>query len=292
MYPFLLTALAPILWGSTYAAVGLYLTDLSPLWVAVFRALGAGVFLMLLLRRMPRMAMSKVVILGFFNIGVFFILLMVAAYRLPGSVAGTLGATLPLLLIVIQWLAQGKRPAVKATLSAVVGLFGVLLLLNPSANLDPIGVACALGATFVIAIATLLTQHWQVKDILGVATWQLLTAGTLLIPVAWLWEGAPTMVTLEQLPGLFWLIILNTALGYIIAVNGIKQIGPNAFGMLSLLNPMMAVALGMFLMGETLGFWQWFGVILIIGSLIASNVRWRGTVPANVTLERQCDKAA
>jgi probable blue pigment (indigoidine) exporter len=197
-----------------------------------------------------------------------------------------------LLLIVIQWLAQGKRPAVKATLSAVVGLFGVLLLLNPSANLDPIGVACALGATFVIAIATLLTQHWQVKDILGVATWQLLTAGTLLIPVAWLWEGAPTMVTLEQLPGLFWLIILNTALGYIIAVNGIKQIGPNAFGMLSLLNPMMAVALGMFLMGETLGFWQWFGVILIIGSLIASNVRWRGTIPANVTLERQCDKAA
>ena len=179
---------------------------------------------MLLLRRLPRMAMSKVVILGFFNIGVFFILLMVAAYRLPGSVAGTLGATLPLLLIVIQWLAQGKRPAVKATLSAVVGLFGVLLLLNPSANLDPIGVACALGATFVIAIATLLTQHWQVKDILGVATWQLLTAGTLLIPVAWLWEGAPTMVTLEQLPGLFWLIILNTALGYIIAVNGIKQI--------------------------------------------------------------------
>lgn len=292
MYPMLLAALAPILWGSTYAAVGLFLTDLPPIWVAVWRALGAGLFLWLFVRRMPRMHLAKVFVLGFFNISLFFILLMIAAYRLPGSVAGTLGATLPLLLIVIQWLAQGKTPQLKATLSALVGLVGVLLLLNPSANLDPIGVACALGATLVVAIATLLTKHWQVDDILGVATWQLLMSGAVLVPIAWFFEGAPTMVTLPQVPGLIWLVILNTAIGYLIAVNAIKQVGPNAFGMLALLNPIVAVGLGMLMLQESLGVLQWCGVALVIGSLLAANIRFKKQLPKANSFTQPHDKAA
>lgn len=290
MYPFLLAALAPILWGSTYAAVGLFLTDMTPLWVAVWRALGAGVFLLFFVRRLPRMSLGKVFILGFFNIGLFFILLMTAAYRLPGGVVGTLGATLPLLLIIIQWLIQGKRPQLKATISAMVGLAGVILLLNPSADLDPIGVACALAAVLFVAIASLLTKHWQVSDILGVATWQLLMAGVLLVPVAWFFEGAPMPVGADELPGLIWLVILNTALGYLIAVNAIKQVGPNAFGMLSLLNPIVAVGLGMLMLDESLDRLQWSGVVLIIGSLLVANMRvkypwWKKAV------NRQYDKA-
>ncbi|WP_067097342.1 DMT family transporter [Marinomonas atlantica] len=290
MYSFLLAALAPILWGSTYAAVGLFLTDMTPLWVAVWRALGAGFFLFFFVRRLPYMPLCKVFILGFFNIGLFFILLMTAAYRLPGGVVGTLGATLPLMLIIIQWLVQGKRPQFKATVSAMVGLAGVILLLNPSADLDPIGVACALAAVLFVAIASLLTKHWQVSDILGVATWQLLMAGVLLVPVAWFFEGVPMPVGAKELPGLIWLVILNTALGYLIAVNAIKQVGPNAFGMLSLLNPIVAVGLGMLMLDESLDLLQWSGVVLIIGSLLLANMRvkypwWKSAA------SRQYDKA-
>ena len=292
MHPFFLAALAPMLWGSTYAAVGLFLTDLPPIWVAVWRALGAGLFLWLFVRRMPRMHLGKVFVLGFFNISLFFILLMMAAYRLPGSVAGTLGATLPLVLIIIQWLAQSKTPQLKATLSSMVGLAGVLLLLNPSANLDPIGVACALGATLVVAIATLLTKHWQVDDILGVATWQLLMSGAVLVPIAWFFEGAPVMIQMNNVPGLIWLVILNTAMGYLIAVNAIKQIGPNAFGMLSLLNPIVAVGLGMGMMQENLGSLQWLGVALVIGSLLAANIRFKSPLSNAKLLNEPHDTVA
>lgn len=276
MYAYWLAALAPILWGSTYAAVGLFLTDMPVLWVAVWRALGAGVFLLLFVRRLPRMSLQKVFVLGFFNIAVFFVLLMVAAYRLPGGVAGTLGATLPMLLILIQWAVLRQSPALKASLSAMIGFIGVLLLLNPSAQLDSVGIACALGATLMIAIATLLTKHWEVTDILGVATWQLLFSGALLLPVAWWFQGAPPMPEVHHIPGLLWLVILNTAVGYLIAVNAIQQVGPNAFSMLCLLNPIVAVLLGMTLMSETLGSLQWGGIALVIGSLLAANVRFKG----------------
>nr|WP_269808958.1 EamA family transporter [Enterovibrio nigricans] len=48
MKNYVLAALVPILWGSTYAAVSIYLQDLSPFWVAVWRALPAGLVLLLL----------------------------------------------------------------------------------------------------------------------------------------------------------------------------------------------------------------------------------------------------
>lgn len=93
--PLLIALLAPLLWGSTYAVVSLYLTDYSPYWVAVWRALPAGILLLLLHPRRPPLTWSRQFLLAFCNITAFFALLFVAAYRLPGAVAGTLGATLP-----------------------------------------------------------------------------------------------------------------------------------------------------------------------------------------------------
>lgn len=285
MYAYWLAALAPMLWGSTYAAVGLFLTDMPPLWVAVWRALGAGVFLLLFVRRLPRMNLAKVFLLGFFNIAVFFVLLMIAAYRLPGGVAGTLGATLPLMLILMQWAILRQSPTMKATLAAITGFIGVLLLLNPSANLDMLGVCCAIGATMMLATATLLTKHWQVTDILGVTTWQLLLSGIVLLPIAWWLEGAPPALHEAHVPGLIWLVILNTALGYLIAVNAIKQVGPNVFGMLGLLNPVVAVMLGMVFLSETMGWLQWAGIALILGSLLVANMRFKKRAAAQQSYE-------
>lgn len=167
--PLLIALLAPLLWGSTYAVVSLYLTDYSPYWVAVWRALPAGVLLLLLHPRRPPLVWSRQFLLAFCNITAFFALLFVAAFRLPGAVAGTLGATLPLILMGLAWLQDGVRPTIKWLLLGVMGLVGVLLLLNPSANLDPVGVACALLATLLIGQSSRWMQRWPVDDLLAPA---------------------------------------------------------------------------------------------------------------------------
>lgn len=182
--PLLIALLAPLLWGSTYAVVSLYLTDYSPYWVAVWRALPAGVLLLLLHPRRPPLVWSRQFLLAFCNITAFFALLFVAAFRLPGAVAGTLGATLPLILMGLAWLQDGVRPTLKWLLLGVMGLVGVLLLLNPSANLDPVGVACALLATLLIGQSSRWMQRWPVDDLLALTAWQLLLGGLMLIPLA------------------------------------------------------------------------------------------------------------
>jgi probable blue pigment (indigoidine) exporter len=89
------------------------------------------VLLLLLHPRRPPLAWGKQCLLAFCNITAFFALLFVAAFRLPGAVAGTLGATLPLVLMLLAWLQDGVRPSLKWLLLGLMGLGGVLLLLNP-----------------------------------------------------------------------------------------------------------------------------------------------------------------
>ncbi|CAK8736593.1 hypothetical protein SODG_000306 [Sodalis praecaptivus] len=57
--PILLALLAPILWGSTYATVGLFLQEQSPVWVAVWRALPAGILLLMIHPTKPPLPAKK-----------------------------------------------------------------------------------------------------------------------------------------------------------------------------------------------------------------------------------------
>lgn len=266
--PYLIALIAPLTWGSTYALVSLSLEGLSPFWVACWRALPAGLLLVLLRPRLPDLAWRKLLLLAFCNIAAFFTLLFIGAYRLPGAVAGTLGATLPLILLLLAWLIDGARPTLRWLLLALLGLCGVLLLLNPSARLDPVGVAAALGAALLIGLSARWMQSWSVGDLLSLTGWQLLLGGLMLIPIAWTLAGPMPLPTAHALPGLAYLVLVNTALAYWAWLWGLRRLGTQVMSMLALTNPIVAVSLGVLLVGETLGPMQWSGIALILLSLV------------------------
>lgn len=266
--PYLIALIAPLTWGSTYALVSLSLEGLSPFWVACWRALPAGLLLVLLRPRLPDLAWRKLLLLAFCNIAAFFTLLFIGAYRLPGAVAGTLGATLPLILLLLAWLIDGARPTLRWLLLALLGLCGVLLLLNPSARLDPVGVAAALGAALLIGLSARWMQSWSVGDLLSLTGWQLLLGGLMLIPIAWTLAGPMPQPTAHALPGLAYLVLVNTALAYWAWLWGLRRLGAQVMSMLALTNPIVAVSLGVLLVGETLGPMQWSGIALILLSLV------------------------
>src|SRR4029078_428004 len=98
------------------------------------RALPAGLVLLAFRRRLPHGDWWwKAVVLGLCNIGMFFPLIFLAAYHLPGGLAATLQATSPLAVMASAWLAIGGRAGVVGVAAAVVGLVGVTLLVlrNP-----------------------------------------------------------------------------------------------------------------------------------------------------------------
>lgn len=89
--------------------------------------------LIALTRRLPTGSWWwRSLVLGTLNIGAFFALLFIAAYRLPGGVAATVGAVQPLLVALLAAGLLGERLTPRTALAAAAGVAGVGLLLVPA----------------------------------------------------------------------------------------------------------------------------------------------------------------
>ncbi len=87
-----LAAAAPINWGSTYIVTTQMLPAGYPLTDALLRALPAGFLLLAITRKLPSWKwVPKLMILGALNFSIFWALLFVAAYRLPGGGISQIG---------------------------------------------------------------------------------------------------------------------------------------------------------------------------------------------------------
>ena len=159
----LLTASAPLIWGSTYLITSQWLPPGQPLLSGVIRALPAGLAMLAWGRQLPRGGWWwKAAVLGVLNIGLFQAMLFIAAYRLPGGVAATVGAIQPLLVVLLAWLLLGARPHLAAWLAGLGGIGGVaLLVLGPAARLDAVGVAAAAAGAVSMALGTVLAKRWR-----------------------------------------------------------------------------------------------------------------------------------
>lgn len=266
----LLTALAPAIWGSTYLVTTEALPNGYPLTLAALRALPAGLLLLALTRRLPSRAwLGRVFILGALNFAVFWPLLFVSAYRLPGGVAATLGAMQALMVIALARGLLGTPVRTAALIAAGAGVAGVaLLLLGPEATLDPVGILAGLGGAAAMAAGTVLSRKWQPPVAPLVFTgWQLTAGGLLLLPLALALEPALPPLTAPNLAGIAWLSLIGAAATYGLWFRGIGRLEPAAVSMLGLMSPVTAVALGWLWLGEGLSPLQAAGAAIVLASV-------------------------
>ncbi|MEZ2406534.1 EamA family transporter [Bosea sp. RCC_152_1] len=266
----LTTILVPCLWGSTYIVFTQTLPVDHPLLVGALRALPAGLLLMALGPGLPpRDKLLPLSALGLANIGIFFALLFVSAARLPGGLAATVGSTQPLIVGLLAWPLLGRRPGRGQILAALAGLIGVaLLVLDPQAKLDAVGIVAGLASAASMATGTVLIERWgKMGSPLALAAWQLTLGGLILLPVALLVEGLPPAPTILNGIGLGYLVLVGTALAYWLWVRGITTLGASV-AFLGLLSPTVATILGAVLLGQWLGGVQLLGIAVILGSTI------------------------
>ena len=265
-----LTALAPAIWGSTYIVTTELLPAGYPLHVAMLRALPAGLLLLLVFRTLPRGRWWwRVAVLGALNFTVFWAMLFVSAYRLPGGVAATVGAVQPLIVIGLARLILKRTITTAAILAALAGLAGVaLLVLTPRAALDPIGIAAGLAGALSMAAGTVLTRRWQ-PDVpaLTFTAWQLTAGGLLLVPLALLLEPRLPPLNGLNLLGFVWLGLIGGALTYVLWFRGVARLAPSAVASLGFLSPLVATLLGWFLLGQSLSPWQILGFVTVLLSV-------------------------
>ncbi|OBY28662.1 EamA family transporter [Leisingera sp. JC1] len=276
----LLTALAPAIWGSSYFVTTTFLPGHSPLVVALLRALPAGLLLLVMVRQLPPLSwLPKLLVLGALNFSLFWVLLFLSAYRLPGGVAATLGAVQPLAVVFLSALLLKTQIRAAAIAAAMLSIAGVaLLVLTPAAELDALGVLAGLGGALSMAAGVVLTRKWQPPVApLTFTAWQLTAGGLLLMPVAlWMVPEMPVF-TAANILGLAYMSLIGGALTYILWFRGLARIDPSQVSLLGVLSPLTAVILGWLLLGESLTPNQILGAALALFSLWLgqARLRWR-----------------
>ena len=275
-----LTALAPMIWGTTYIVTTEALPPDRPFTAALLRCLPAGPVLVALTRRLPhRSAWVRLVILSILNIGAFQALLFVAAYRLPGGLAAVIGAFQPLMIMALAWSVEGRTPGRVPALAAILGIGGMAaLILTPGASWDALGILAAFAGSASMALGTYLTRRWQTGlPVASLTGWQLLIGGLVLLPLAGLADAPlPALSPLNQL-GYAYLTLCGALLAYGLWFRGIARLSPVAVSSLGLLSPLTAVTLGWVLLGESLSLLALAGFVTVLASVFAIQL---STAPA------------
>ena len=268
----LITAVAPVAWGTTYIVTETFLPPDRPLFAAAARALPAGLVLLAFRHRLPRGDWWwKAALLGLCNIGLFFPLVFLAAYELPGGLAATVQAMSPLAVMAIALPTLGERPGARRVVAGLVGIVGVgLLVLRAGSQISTLGLLAAIGSVLVSALGFVLVKRWpSPTDMLTTISWQLVAGGLVLVPVALLVEGPPPALSAANVGGLLWLTTMGTAVAYFCWFRGLVRMPAGAVSLVGLVNPVVGTLLGVLFAGELFGWPQALGMVLVLGGVVA-----------------------
>lgn len=273
----LLTAMVPVVWGTTYIVTTELLPAGHPLFASLVRALPAGLIAIALTRVLPTGAWWwKSAVLGVLNIGAFFPLLFVSAYHLPGGVAATLGAAQPLVVAILVVLVLHERFSAWRLAWGIIGVVGVaLVVLRGNAMVDVVGVAAGLLGAVSMGFGVTLTKKWGRASgvpAMSLAGWQLTAGGLFLLPLTLLAEGVPAHIDATALAGYAWLGLIGGLLTYTLWFNGISRLPVASVAVLGLLSPLTAATLGALLLGQTLGMTQLIGFALALGAIAGGQI--------------------
>ncbi|QUF67822.1 EamA family transporter [Vibrio fluvialis] len=273
-----LTAIAPIVWGSTYIVTTEALPPESPLIASTIRSLPAGVLLVLISRAWPTgLWWLRMAVLGFLNIGLFFYCLFFAATYLPGGMASMVMSIQPLIVMIMSWYLLSANFSSQQLIASGLGILGVgLLVLNSSAELNIEGMLTAILGTLSMALGVVLTKKWgrpTGMTMLGFTGWQLLFGGIILLPVSLWLEGIPTQLTSINYLGYGYLSLIGAILGYFLWFRGIEKLPPVTVSFLGFLSSVSACFLGYLVLNQTLTWPQLLGALAILFSIVLATPR-------------------
>ncbi|MCQ0025023.1 EamA family transporter [Streptomyces somaliensis DSM 40738] len=282
----LVTVLAPAVWGSTYLVTTEFLPPDRPLLASLVRALPAGLILLLITRTPPRgVWWWRATVLGVLNIAAFFYFLFLAAYHLPGGVAALVMSVQPMIVLLLGALLLKDRVRPLHVVSCLIGAAGVaLLVLQPGADLDGVGVTAGLLGALSMACGIVLTKRWGRPEgvtLLTFTGWQLTVGGLLLLPVTLASEPMPEGITWSNVGGFAYLSLVGALIAYVLWFRGLARLPALVVSFLSFASPLCATLLGHLFLGQSLGPLQILGAAAVVGAVVLAQPRVRKPEPTS-----------
>jgi drug/metabolite transporter (DMT)-like permease len=290
-----LFAAVSVIWGMPYLFIKIGVEELSPGFVAWSRvALGALVLLPLALRRgaLRGLPLRWLVAFATAEIAIPFPLIGFGEQRISSSLAAILIAALPL---VVAFLAlrfdRAERPTPTRLVGMLVGLGGVVALVGidiGGRGAELLGAAAVLTATIGYACGPLIVKrHLANADPLGPVTAAMGIAAIMLLPFG-IGDFPTTTPAADTLVSIAVLGLVCSAFAFLLFFRLIAEVGPSRATVITYVNPIVALALGVAVLGESVTAGAIAGLLLILaGSWLATDGRVPPGLAAVVTRMRE-----
>lgn len=293
----LLFSLLALIWGSSFLWIKIAVQEIGPVTLVAYRLLFGvvGLIAIVAIKRPPlpreRATWWTLLVLGFTNTAVPFVLISWGETRIDSGVAAILNGTVPLFtLLIAHFLLNDERMTWTRFMGLLAGFGGVVALM--SRDVGPagfeqgvVGQLAVLGAAICYAGSSVFARRnlgsvapmFQALTIVLVAD----TALWLSVPIV----ESPVIVPRNPLTwlALAWLGLLGSCVAYLIYFGLIQRAGPTRTVMVTYVMPIVGVLLGVTFLNEPLDWRLGLGTLLVASGVWAVNRRTHHSAPASPT---------
>jgi len=254
-----------LLWGATYLAVAVAIRSIPPLMLMATRSIVGGLILLACVKLAGRPTGSPRTWAFAAACGVLFFVgchgvLAHAQQHVPSGLAAVLLATIPFWIVIAKTLLTGSKPTLKNLGVLTPGIVGVGLIAwqqtGPNSS-GPNGadIVLLLGASASWAIGTILSEAYAGSSSpIALSGAQLVTGGLVLLALSIAFGELRSFdvsgISLASFGAWLYLVIAGTVLGFAAYIWLLKHISPTLVSTYTFVNPVVALLLGWFVLGE------------------------------------------
>lgn len=288
----LLTA-AALIWGSSFVLIELGLQSFRPGVVAMVRMLlGAAALALFSRARKPvdREDLPRIALLGLVWMGLPMILFPMAQKWISSSVAGMINGAVPLMAAGWSVILLRRLPGRVQMIGLAVGFCGIAAISWPElqgSRATALGVALVLLAVLFYGLAVNLAVPLQQRyGSLPVLLRAQLASLVVVVPFglwslpgsSWSWTSAAAMLPLG---------VLGSGLAFVVMTTLVGRVGPSRGSVAIYFVPVVAILLGVGLLGERLSPSALTGTLLVLAGAWLTSRSERSAKPAAVTAKEE-----
>src|SRR5438876_196291 len=267
-----------LIWGIPYLFIKIAVTELSPASLVLFRtAIGTVLLLPLAAARKDLAPVLKqwkwILVYTAAEVAAPWLLLSDAEQRISSSLAGLLLAATPSFGAILAWATGGHdRLDRRRIIGLAIGFVGVGALVGLDIRTNDVG---AIGEALLVALgyaigATIISRKLSTLPSLGVVVASLAITALVYAPIG-IAQLPPSLPAPSVVFAVAVLGVVCTAIAFIVFFALIREVGSARATVITYLNPAVALALGIAVLGEpvTLGIVTGF-VLIVLGSVLAT----------------------
>jgi drug/metabolite transporter (DMT)-like permease len=281
-----------VIWGIPYLLIRVAVEELSPAALVFWRTAPAALLLAPFAFRRGALGLLLarwrwVTAYTLIEIAVPWLLLFHAEQRISSSLAGLLVAAVPLLGVVVYRLAGvAERLDARRLAGLVIGFGGVAALVGIDVgDSDPLAMAEVIVVALCYATGPLIiSRRLRGLPNLAVVAASLVITAAIYAPMGLL--DSPGSMSAETVAAVITLALVCTVLAFALFFALIHEVGPARSTVITYVNPLVAVLLGVVLMGEPFTAGIAVGLpLILLGSVL-------GTAPSLKAARAKPDAAS